>query len=128
MIKIELTKKALLYELDEKKLVLETQKYLKAKLINKNIDLEIDFVTPSVIHDLNLKYCKRDKVTDVLSFPIYQNSQKIINRDYVHLGSIVLNTKGIKRESDSSNVDFTKQCIFLVTHSVDHLLGKHHKE
>lgn len=71
----------------------------------------------SEIHGLNLAYRKKDKPTDVLSFPM---------DDELLLGDIVISVERAKAQAESFNVSVDEELGRLVVHGLLHLLGYDH--
>jgi probable rRNA maturation factor len=113
--------------------------YLKRKV--KKIEEQISFfrkrnyLTASIllagdkeIKDLNKKFRKKNKTTDVLSFPFYEREtlNKLIKKSSdIYLGDIIINFSKIIRKKDNSNflLDFDR----IWVHGLAHLLGHRHK-
>tara|TARA_B100001027_G_C16137285_1_gene272000 strand:+ start:78 stop:536 length:459 start_codon:yes stop_codon:yes gene_type:complete len=81
------------------------------------------------IKKLNKKFRKKNKSTDVLSFPFYKKSQlkKKLQKDKeIYLGDIIINLNKIK--SKKKGMDFKLQFNKLWIHGLVHLFGyKHNK-
>ena len=75
------------------------------------------------IKRLNKKFRKKDKITDVLSFPNYKNlNLKKIKKKDIYLGDLILNFYKIDKKN------FKKEFDKLWIHGFLHLLGyKHYK-
>lgn len=76
----------------------------------RRTELCIKIVSPTMMRRLNLRYRGRDKVTDVLAFPIGGN------HGILHLGDIFINRTNAK-----------KKFLFLAIHGFLHLLGYDHE-
>ncbi len=88
---------------------------LKNAILKEGYDLSIVFVSPAESHRLNLTYRKKDKPTNVLSFPLSKNS-----------GELILDIK--TSSLDAKNFDMTPQkfLLYLVIHGMLHLKGLDH--
>jgi len=80
------------------------------------------------IKKLNKKFRKKNKITDILSFPFYEKKvlQKLLKKkNKVYLGDIIINLNKIIKQSKNQNffVSFDKIWI----HGLVHLLGYRHK-
>ncbi len=81
------------------------------------------------IRKLNKNFRKKDKTTDVLSFPFYTKKEfkkKIkINRE-IYLGDIIVNLNKIKNKENKNHfkIEFNKLWI----HGLTHLFGYDHKK
>ena len=118
-----------------KRYVSNPEKYLnrKAKLIDfkkgfiktKNVNLSILLTGNKEIKLLNNRFRKKNKTTDVLSFPYYTAKEtriKLKNKGNVYLGDIVLNFYKINKEKKNFKKEFNKLWI----HGFLHLLGYKH--
>ena len=106
----------------------------QAKKINLNFLLKAKYINFSIllagnkeIKTFNKKFRKKNKITDVLSFPYSTPSEirekKKINRK-VYLGDIILNLYKIDKRKNKFKNEFNK----LWVHGLVHLLGyKHYK-
>ena len=78
--------------------------------------------------NLNKKFRKINKTTDVLSFPFYNKKDlkhKLAKNKEIYLGDIVINLNKIKfKNSKEFNFEFNKLWI----HGLVHLLGHDHKK
>lgn len=88
---------------------------IKEKILGKNYILNIIFIGDSRSKKLNQIYRKKNKPTNILSFPIEKN-----------VGEIYINSKQVKRETKIFNRDFDNLLIFLLIHGMFHLKGELH--
>ena len=80
------------------------------------------------IKKLNKKFRKKNKSTDVLSFPFYEKKQlntKIRKEKEVYLGDIIINLSEVRNKNNK--VKFKKELNKLWIHGLLHLLGYDHK-
>ena len=84
------------------------------------------FVTNNVnMKKINLKYRKKNKVTNVLSFP--QNEIRSFGKSSVTiLGDIVISLEKIFEESQEQRKQFYSHLSHMIIHSLLHLLGFDH--
>ena len=96
---------------------INVKKYFKSKLINISILLTGN----NDIKFLNKKFRKKNKTTDVLSFPI-----KIKNKNRLYVGDIAISYEIIKDRSKYTNffLEFDKTWI----HGYLHLIGYDHEK
>ena len=83
----------------------------------------------SEIKKLNKKFRKKNRTTDVLSFPFYRKEDlrsKIKKNNEVYLGDIIINLYKIKQNKNLS--DFKIRFNKLWIHGLVHLLGHDHKQ
>ncbi len=99
------------------------KKYFRSKLINISILLTGN----NDLRLLNKKFRKKNKTTDVLSFPNYDQNTirtKLKFQKNLYLGDIVLNLYKIDRGKNKFKSEFDK----LWVHGLVHLMGyKHNK-
>jgi rRNA maturation RNase YbeY len=88
---------------------------IKAAILGKKYSLSVAFVTPAVSHQINKKYRKKDKPTNVLSFALRPT-----------VGELVLCKAVIKKEAKKLERNETDWLIFLVIHGMLHLKGMTH--
>ena len=80
------------------------------------------------IKKLNRKFRKKNKSTDVLSFPFYEKAKlikKINIEKEVYLGDIIVNLSKIKNKNNKNK--FKEELNKLWIHGLLHLLGYNHK-
>ena len=94
---------------------------------NKNHEFSILLTNDKRMKDLNLKFRKKNKTTDVLSFPYYtphETKTKFKFNKSIYLGDIIINLYKIDKRKKKFKKEFNK----LWVHGLVHLLGyKHHK-
>ena len=110
------------------------RKIKKLNFKNKNYKKNIIFCTlllsnTKVIKKLNSKFRKKNKSTDVLSFPFYNKKnlkKKIKNEKEIYLGDIIINLNKIRSKKNIKNfkLEFDKLWI----HGLVHLFGYDHKK
>ena len=101
----------------------------KNKLFKKNtLICSILLSGPKEIKNLNKKFRKKNKSTDVLSFPFYEKNQlnnKIREEKEVYLGDIIINLSQVKKKNNKAK--FKEELNKLWIHGLLHLLGFDHK-
>ena len=106
-------------------------------LRNEGIDgdncvISVSFVSPEQIHQMNRDYRGVDKVTDVLSFPQFEDIDEIIDACGTpfpaELGDVLINLDRVKEQAEEFGHSFERELLYLFTHSVLHLLGYDHIE
>ncbi|MDP9249611.1 MAG: rRNA maturation RNase YbeY [bacterium] len=90
---------------------------IKNDILGKNYSLSIAYVTPAKSRELNKKYRKKDKATNVLSFAL--------RRD---MGELLLCAEVIKKEAKEKKFGKNLKDLigFLVIHGMLHLKGLKH--
>lgn len=117
---VNLTKKRIDPEL-VKKIVRKTVKQAEADL--DGFDLSVVFVGEAESKEINWKYRKKKKSTDVLSFNLdsgYNKNRKVLE------GELVLCPNVIAKNARESKVNFTRELAFVLAHGVLHILGWRH--
>ena len=101
----------------------------KNKLFKKNILIcSLLLSGAKEIKNLNKKFRKKNKSTDVLSFPFYEKNQlnnKIRKEKEVYLGDIIINLSQVKKKNNKAK--FKEELNKLWIHGLLHLLGYDHK-
>jgi probable rRNA maturation factor len=100
--------------IDKKSLKKAAQKILNKE--KRELDLSIVLVGPLRIKELNKRYRKKNKATDVLSF-LYDNS-----------GEIIICPSEVKKNVKRLNSSFKKEMARVLIHGVLHLLGYDHQK
>tara|TARA_B100001564_G_scaffold177657_1_gene149354 strand:- start:3437 stop:3901 length:465 start_codon:yes stop_codon:yes gene_type:complete len=100
----------------------------KSKIFKKNILIcSLLLSNSKEIKKLNKKFRKKNKSTDVLSFPFYEK-KKLINKikkeKEVYLGDIIINLNQIKDKNNK--LKFKEEFNKLWIHGLLHLLGYDH--
>ena len=110
------------------------RKIKKLNFKNKNYKKNIIFCTlllsnTIAIKKLNSKFRKKNKSTDVLSFPFYNKKnlkKKIKNEKEIYLGDIIINLNKIRSKKNMKN--FKHEFDKLWIHGLVHLFGYDHKK
>ena len=80
------------------------------------------------IQKLNRKFRKKNKSTDVLSFPFHKKNQlnnRIKKEKEIYLGDIIINLSKIKNKKNKTK--FQEELNKLWIHGLVHLFGHQHK-
>ena len=108
------------------------EKTLRYERFRKNAELSVTFVDNREIHELNREFRGKDKPTDVLSFPMWEDDE--IGGDVdpalgaVMLGDIVISTETAARQAEEYGNTLEEEMCFLAVHGTLHLLGYDHIE
>ncbi|WP_010244060.1 rRNA maturation RNase YbeY [Acetivibrio cellulolyticus] len=98
-------------------------------------EISVMFVDDEGIREINREHRSIDKPTDVLSFPIVDMYEGVINsddgdfdldEDLLLLGDIVISLEMTKLQAQEYGHSFERELAFLLTHGVFHLLGYDH--
>ncbi|VEJ06570.1 Metal-dependent hydrolase YbeY, involved in rRNA and/or ribosome maturation and assembly [Campylobacter lari] len=88
------------------------------KMSDQNIELVL--VGEKTMHEINLNQRGVDKTTDVLSFPLVQNCEKL-------LGSIVINLDEVSKKAIEYKHSEKEEMALLFIHAMLHLQGYDHE-
>jgi probable rRNA maturation factor len=95
----------------------------------KNCNFTLLLSGNAAVKKLNLKFRKKNKTTDVLSFPSYKvevlNNLLKKNKSKIYLGDIIINLSKIQKEK--KNESFLLSFDKIWVHGLVHLLGHRHK-
>ena len=90
----------------------------------KDFFLELNIVSDTEIRELNLEKRKKDRATDVLSFPLYNPDLKI---PVQNLGQIVISYDTMKKQAKEIGHSLKEEFYRLLVHGILHLLGYDHE-
>ena len=102
------------------------EKEFKFKGISQ-IELSLTLCGKKRIQSLNRIYRKKDKITDVLSFPVYDLYLKKKLKGHVVLGDIFICLDVAQRQAREFNISVREEIIHLFVHGFLHLLGYDHE-
>ena len=103
-------------------------------LKNKEVGISLALVAPEEIKKINKEYRKYDNVTDILSFPEYENIEQIKklatekNTEKLFLGELILCYDDIKEYATEEKLDLSGELANVVAHGILHLFGFSHGE
>ena len=95
----------------------------KYRFLNKKVYLTLLLSNNRNIKILNKKFRKKNKHTDILSFP---SGQKTKNLKKIYLGDIIISFNYMNKPKDLTNFEFKKKTIKIFIHGYLHLLGYDH--
>ncbi len=96
------------------------------------VELSILLTEDTQMQELNKEFRGKDKATNVLSFPDFEDEDStpiefIANKDYIYLGDIAFGFEVIKFEAEQENISFLDHMRHLTIHAILHLIGYDHK-
>ena len=91
-------------------------------------EISVTFVEAEEIRVLNRDYRDNDTVTDVLSFPQFDDLNDIPDFGEICLGDVVICKARAQEQAEAFGHSFEREVIYLFTHSILHLLGYDHME
>ncbi|NTW71866.1 MAG: rRNA maturation RNase YbeY [Eubacteriaceae bacterium] len=87
-----------------------------------DFEVSISIVSDDEIKSLNSEYRNMDKVTDVLSFPMYDEGDP----EPVLLGDIIISYNRARSQSEDYGHSVLREICYLTAHGMLHLLGYDH--
>lgn len=129
MIAIKNSQKAV--AVDTKQLRADAKKVLEF-LGYKDFDLGILLTTDKRIHEFNKQYRGKDKPTDVLSFPYYDELKageriEAASDEEKNIGDIIIAPQYVTVDAPNWGHTFEQRMRILLVHGVCHLLGYDHE-
>lgn len=116
--------------LDDLATVFHTFLFEDLKCELKDTTLSINLCTDDKIVELNKEYRSKNKVTDVLSFPIQENLREELSDDFMpvmELGDIFICESVCREQANEFNLSFREEFIHLAVHGFLHLCGYDHE-
>ena len=92
------------------------------------LSLGLELTNDKKISDLNNTWLGQSKSTDVLSFPIIDETSFVFSSESIELGDIVISVPTAIRQAKENNVDLFRELRWLATHGLLHLLGWDHDD
>ncbi len=91
-------------------------------------EVSVTYVDNEQIHAINYFHREIDRPTDVLSFPLMDESGFSVNPESERymLGDIVISTEKALEQAEEFGHSFEREIAFLTVHSMLHLLGYDH--
>lgn len=100
---------------------------LRNESISADGEVSLLLVDNDKIQLLNNEYRNKNMVTDVLSFPQYESiKENGMYEPYVYLGDIVISLDQAKSQAAEFGHTIEREIVYLVVHSLLHLLGYDH--
>jgi len=99
--------------------------------ISKNFNFTIHSLNASQSKELNKKTFNKNKPTDVLSFPLYNDIDCINKLDKTmseDMGDMFICRNVIKKNAEIYNKDFVEELQYIVIHGLLHLIGYTHEK
>jgi len=106
----------------------ELKRYVRdilTELGESKVSLNIALVNNEHIKELNFKYRKINRATDILAFPAEEKEESRDNEGR-ELGDIAISLEMAKLQSKIFKHSIEKEVILLLTHGILHLLGYDH--
>ena len=106
-------------KIDKKKIKRATAKFLRHLKQRKDCILNLAFVSPGSIRQVNKKYFKRNRVTDVIAIEPGRFNREIFNN---YLGDIILCPQKAKENSKRFDTSTESEILLYIAHGILHLL------
>ena len=110
-----------------KKLASFVLKEAKGISFERRAELPLVFTGDGEVRKLNKFYRKKDKTTDVLSFPFLEGKKSpSLPGGALPLGDVVLSLPQTKRQAAEGGRSYRSEAALLLIHGILHLLGYDH--
>ena len=99
--------------------------------ISRNFHFTIHSLNESESKKLNQKTFNKNKPTDVLSFPLYNDIEAINQLDksmHEDMGDMFICRNVIKKNAEIYDKDFVEELQYIVIHGLLHLIGYSHEK
>ncbi len=94
----------------------------------ERVEISLTLVDAEEIQELNRDYRNVDKVTDVLSFPQYDDLNELPEEGEIMLGDVIICRQRAEEQAEEFGHSVEREMVYLFVHSVCHLLGYDHME
>ena len=99
--------------------------------ISRNFHFTVHSLNESESKKLNQKTFNKNRPTDVLSFPLYNDLEAINQLDksmYEDMGDMFICRNVIKKNAEIYDKDFVEELQYIVIHGLLHLIGYSHEK
>tara|TARA_B100000965_G_scaffold296864_1_gene255089 strand:- start:3037 stop:3591 length:555 start_codon:yes stop_codon:yes gene_type:complete len=90
------------------------------------LSLGLELTNDKKISYLNHTWLGQSKSTDVLSFPMIDETSFAFSSEFIELGDIIISVPTAIRQAKENKVDLFRELRWLATHGLLHLLGWDH--
>ncbi|MBK5245786.1 MAG: rRNA maturation RNase YbeY [Peptostreptococcaceae bacterium] len=101
---------------------------LAENLDQDRVEISVSFIGEEEMHDLNKLFRNVDHVTDVLSFPQYENMEEVPDEGIICLGDVVICSQQALIQADELGHSPEREILYLFVHSMFHLMGYDHMD
>ena len=95
---------------------------------SERVEISLTLVDADEIRQLNSDYRNVDKVTDVLSFPQFDDLNELPEDGEIMLGDVIICRQRAEEQAEEFGHSVEREMVYLFVHSVCHLLGYDHME
>lgn len=92
------------------------------------VEISLTLVDSEEIRRLNRDYRNMDQITDVLSFPQFDDLNELPEDEEILLGDVVICRQQAEAQAEEFGHSVEREMVYLFIHSVCHLLGYDHME
>ncbi len=108
-----------------KKFVKEIADKILQELNLDNVELSISLVDNKTIQNINREWRGKDRPTDVLSFPLDEDTPS--GYKYRLLGDVIISLPYAKKQAEEIGLSYREEILRLLIHGILHLLGYDHE-
>lgn len=97
---------------------------VKAALAHHEVEhasISVTLMGDDEITEMNRQYLQHDYVTDVVSFPLYEEGENPV-------GDIYIGWDQVRRQADDAGVEFPEEAARIAIHGTLHVLGYDHPD
>jgi probable rRNA maturation factor len=132
MIQMDIINNAKEFVLDDT--IIETanrvvEKVFEIEAVINEGEVSLLLVSEEEIKSLNNEYRGKDEVTDVLSFPQYDDFVKAVETEaYLLVGDVVICVERMREQAEEFGHSIEREFAYLLVHSLYHLMGYDHMD
>jgi probable rRNA maturation factor len=115
-------------QINERFLRKMVQRVLRGEKTKREVNLSIALLEPDRIREINRRYRKENRVTDVLAFPELKKIKISPQKEIQNLGEIIICPAEVKKNAKKFNLTFKKELTKVLIHGILHLLGYNHEK
>lgn len=103
--------------------------FLKTHSGIKKFEINLQLIGNARMKRINSLHRRKNKTTDVLSFPLEEDVRKLtkLKSDYLLLGDILIAEPVCRSQGRQFNISFEREFIHLLVHGFLHLIGHDHE-
>ena len=119
------------YKNEKLKITQAVKIFSKNFKISRNFHFTVHSLNESESKKLNQKTFNKNKPTDVLSFPLYNDIEAINQLDesmHEDMGDMFICRNVIKKNAEIYDKDFVEELQYIVIHGLLHLIGYSHEK
>ena len=99
---------------------------LQKEGIEDEVEIGVTFTDNEGIREINREYRNIDSATDVLSFPMYEADEALVDEDVILFGDIVISLERAQEQSVEFGHSLEREVMYLLVHGLLHLSGYDH--